>query len=147
VGGVKTRIVSIASPRALNRPHAVDDEAEVSISASRWKWLGERPPDKRRAGRLQTEDTRCRLGQVLDLSITGMRVLHRGMAPRVGDEVNLTIKAPGASVDVRARVVRVVRTGFRKREVGLEFVALDPLSRERLLDLARYATRQLTLVA
>lgn len=80
--------------------------------------------NKRRAGRLRCELMFCDFGEILDLSRTGMRVKVKGLsAYSVGQAYSLTIKGPGATFVVGAKVVWVRKTGlFNSGEMGIEFV-------------------------
>jgi len=102
--------------------------------------------DQRRHGRLRCEQASCCIGQVQDLSASGMLVQHRGrMTIESGHELQVTIshESGESDVTVRVRVVRVERTGFRKHLYGLEFVDLEDDQKQQLVSLARTASDQL----
>jgi hypothetical protein len=92
------------------------------------RFIGRR--DGRRVpGRLPQELLMSSLGPVLDLSVGGMRVLSR--KPRARD---IDVKLVGAdiSLTVRAKVAWSQRLGFRRHEVGLTFLDVDPSTAQLL---------------
>lgn len=96
--------------------------------------------DRRNCGRLRTEQLRTDLGRVVNLSATGMRLLARhSYADRVGEGVDVRLIAISEERTVRATIVWVRRTGFRKHLVGLRFDNLCASDRAWLTDLAMTA--------
>lgn len=95
--------------------------------------------NKRRAGRLRCELMACEFGEILDLSRTGMRVRVKGLsAYHIGDAYSLTIKGPGATFVVGAKVVWVKKTGlFNSGEMGVEFVQIPPEAQRGFATLVR----------
>ncbi len=78
--------------------------------------------DARRAyGRLRQESLDCNLGAVLDLSLGGMRVQCN--RPPKG-EIDVELRGSEVKLRLRAQVVWTRRVGFRKYEVGLNFLRL-----------------------
>ena len=77
---------------------------------------------RRVKGRLPQEGLDCNLGPVLDLSLGGVRVLCK--RPREGD---LTVHLDGFDITLKlqAKVVWTTRHGFRRHEMGLEFMHVD----------------------
>lgn len=80
----------------------------------------------------------CDLGDVLDLSTVGMRVGTDGKPPlHVGKVLKIRLRIPEGTIAVDGRTAWIHRTGFRKYQVGIEFVnvkrsitaALDMLGR------------------
>lgn len=102
--------------------------------------------EQRRHGRLRCEQTLCCIGQVVDLSASGMLVEHRGrLIVENGQELRLTVSHESGESDVvvQVRVIRIERTGFRKHQFGLEFVDLEDDQKRQLAALARIASDQL----
>ncbi|MEO1236414.1 MAG: PilZ domain-containing protein [Planctomycetota bacterium] len=100
-----------------------------------------RGEDRRRHGRLKTEGTQSSLGEVVDISASGMRVVRKGALPvREGEKfrVDLQIEQQIMPIDVEVR--RVSKLGRRKFEFGLEFINLGEDERRRLISLARTAS-------
>ena len=86
--------------------------------------------EARKAGRLNCELVDCDLGELSDISSTGMRVkVKSGPGLRVGDALNTTISGPGVTLTVGVRVVWMKKIGFFKSEVGLEFVEMNAEAR------------------
>lgn len=95
---------------------------------------------RRRHGRVRCQETRCTLGEVLDLSASGVRVLTRGRVRLKRDTViPMIIEVGDRAVPVQAKVVWVNKAGWRRRTAGLQFVDLTPELRARLAELAQYA--------
>ena len=94
----------------------------------------------RRAGRVRMEMVSSTLGDVLDLSATGMRIrCARKPDCSAGSELDVELEGLDGSFQVHAKVAWVKRTGLRKHEVGLEFVDPDTEVRKQLAGLARTA--------
>ena len=79
--------------------------------------------DRRNAGRVSVSSTvRCSLGDILDLSATGLRLLsHRSLC----GEVRFALLAPGLGVQLTGEVVWSRREGFRRHVVGVRFLDVD----------------------
>lgn len=102
--------------------------------------------ERRRHGRLRCEETSCCVGQVSDLSASGMRVLRRGRPiMEVGDEFQISVHPDGGepAVTLPSRVVWIERQGFRKHLIGLEFAELDDDKKRILGELARIVCDQI----
>jgi len=98
------------------------------------------PPDpRRRAVRHQNGDVTCPLGEVMEISSHGIRIVCRGRPPvRRGDTCTLRIRGLDGAVDVEARLVWTRRRGFRHVMLGLEFVLTGPKLLRALESVARY---------
>ncbi len=99
-----------------------------------------RGDERRRHGRLKTADTESTLGQVVDISASGMRIVRKGSLPvQQGEKfrIDITIDQEVLAVDVVIR--RVTKMGRRKFEFGIEFINLDDTGRRQLAYLARTA--------
>ena len=93
--------------------------------------------EQRRHGRLKAEILRCALGDVVDISGSGMRVNVRGLKGlRPGRKLHLRLKFDTINLRVRATVAWVRRTGMFQRLVGLEFQDVTPKLAEQLAELA-----------
>jgi hypothetical protein len=101
----------------------------------------EQPGDsnRRRAGRFMADRVQTSVGEILDISSTGMRVYSKFMAPTPRKLVEVTIKGPDGHFKVVGQVVWVRSVGLLAREFGFEFYGLDPNAREAVGDLARAA--------
>jgi hypothetical protein len=97
------------------------------------------PDNARRCGRVRVQMITCSLGDVLDLSATGMRVRTRGRPPEEGAVVGVRVEGLVRPVDVRATVVWVRKAGWRKLELGLKFEELSREDRSELAAIARTA--------
>ena len=80
--------------------------------------------NKRRHGRVVPDGLWCSVGEVLDLSASGLRLQ---CAKAIGEGVGkVLLRDNNHSVEVLGRVVWCNKVGFRRFEVGLEFVNIAP---------------------
>lgn len=95
-------------------------------------------PEDRRHGRFRCEGVRCSIGQILDISVSGMRVSRR-RPPKagVGDEATVTMPVNDGKLQITAKVVWVKKAGFFTHEIGLTFVDLTPEARTALYSISR----------
>ena len=97
-------------------------------------------PDASRHGRLRTEKLRTVLGEVADLSASGLRLCCKGKCRVNADQqLELKLQALEEQVVVTGRVVWTSKTGFRRYELGVEFVDLTDEQKRQLLTIARTA--------
>ncbi len=104
-----------------------------------WKRPGdESSANKRRHGRVVCRDVGCTLGEVLDLSASGLRVRGKGRpAVCVGDRFSLSIQTLDGPMLAPVQVAWVKRSGFRKHEIGITFGETGPALVRALAALAR----------
>ncbi len=83
--------------------------------------------DRRSPGRTPQESLMCDLGPVLDLSSGGMRILSKRP---LRDIVKAKVWAFDFCMTLDTRVAWSNRLGFRRHEIGLEFINVDePVSK------------------
>ena len=83
--------------------------------------------ENRAAGRATTHRITCSLGQVLDISATGMRVVSRGKVHVSEDEVlPLTMHTPSGPIALSVQVIWIMKTGMLRHELGFRFVDITP---------------------
>lgn len=102
--------------------------------------------NQRRHGRLRCFRTYSTLGEVIDLSASGIRVLHKGKPPLgIGDTFTIKVQSRESdlAVSLPARIVWIESAGRRKQHIGMTFLDLDDATQSRLARLARYACDQL----
>jgi hypothetical protein len=87
---------------------------------------------RRQGGRLLQEALRCSLGDVIDVSATGMRILTN--RKRRG-KVTIHLEGRFGQMAVAAEVIWSRRLGFRRHQVGLRFLNLDRKQARQLRDL------------
>lgn len=108
--------------------------------------------NRRQSGRLQCPYLECyrgrqKLGEVVDLSSSGIRVFRKGWLPfRVDSEFRLRLRWHEDSVEVVGRVVRIKKLGWRKHDIGITFVEPSHEAREAITQLARGARYQLKFI-
>ncbi|MEM6459203.1 MAG: EAL domain-containing protein [Planctomycetota bacterium] len=95
--------------------------------------------EKRRHGRYRPEGLRCNLGQVIDLSLGGMRVLSRR---RLEGDVTVELRTPRQGpMSLAGRVTWCRVLGPREHVLGLTFEGLGEAEREGLGALVRDVSR------
>lgn len=96
--------------------------------------------DLRRHGRVRMTAVTCSLGEVLDISASGIRMLCGGRPDcRVGRRITITVTTENDVFGVVMRPVWIRKVGFFKYELGGCFEDLDESTRMRLIGLARSA--------
>ena len=95
---------------------------------------------RRAAPRHVTDVVTCPLGELLDLSGTGMRVkVGRGSPLKPGQVLPVKLGTPSGSVSVQAQVMWRKRRGWRGgAEAGLRFVGVTPGQSVALATIARF---------
>lgn len=96
--------------------------------------------DRRRHGRLRCESTCSCIGNVLDISASGMRVQRTGRhVMEVGDGFRITVHPDAGEpiLTLPSRVVWIERKSFRKHVYGIEFAELNDDQKRLLGELAR----------
>ena len=102
----------VMGPTSNNQPRSV---SVVNITESRG------------SGRATTHRITCSLGQVADISATGMRVVSRGKLNVAEDEViPLTMHTPSGLIALSAQVIWIMKTGIIRHEIGFRFVDITP---------------------
>ena len=106
-------------------------------------WLGGLTASKRNivvprhADRYQTIGLNCDVGEVVDLSATGMKVsCARKPAIARGDVVTFSIRSATQRLVVMGRVAWTRRQGLRAHTIGVQFLNLKPGVPEALVEFA-----------
>jgi DnaJ-domain-containing protein 1 len=108
-----------------------------------WWFTKRNGPDQgrraRAAERFVAAGLSCALGDVLDLSATGVRLRGSGKVKvDLGDILTITVASENQSVKVQSQVVWVRRRGLGRQEIGLKFVNVRKGVATALVQLARY---------
>ena len=94
---------------------------------------------KRESERFGSDLLTCPLGDVYDLSGTGIRLRGKGRCKlTVGQVLAVTLQAPQGAMTLQARVVRIQRQGLRSYDVGMQFVGIKPGTARALRTLAEF---------
>lgn len=101
---------------------------------------------RRRHGRVKTDEVPSTLGRVIDLSASGMRVSAGRKGPGVGAILDVGIQGVDGPFLIRAKVIRVIRRGLMGSEIGLEFDSPAENVRAELSQLARQAVAAPTMI-
>lgn len=97
-----------------------------------WPWNKKTQPgdatwQDRTAHRYNGETVRCALGEIADLSASGMRILCGGKPPiQVGGVMPVRLKFSDGSLEVGTQVRWSKRKGIKRYEIGLQFIQLKP---------------------
>lgn len=95
-------------------------------------------PGARRHGRIRCEILKCGLGEVMDISASGMRVMRYGRrVVKEGKVLCLTLKALERTLPVTVKVVWVKRQGFMRYSFGVEFIDMTPEQAASIASFAR----------
>ncbi|MFM9995191.1 MAG: PilZ domain-containing protein [Phycisphaerales bacterium] len=99
-----------------------------------------RDPNARRHGRVRAQTITCSLGDVMDISISGMKV-RCGSKPdlKKGETAPVTINGLNGPFTVQAKFNWCKRAGLFKWVAGFEFAELTGPARTELLEIARIA--------
>ena len=93
---------------------------------------------RKRAARVRCEDLFSSSGPIIDLSLSGARIAHRGFRKfEEGETIELTLAGYGAHIVVPVRVARINRVGFMHFELGVEFISPDEQTRQAVADFVR----------
>lgn len=96
--------------------------------------------DRRQAGRLICAHTQCQLGEVRDLSRTGVRVVSKRSVNIPDDAcVHLTIEAQGQTLVLPARPTWTRKRADGRHETGFQFLTIGPEMTTRICQFARTA--------
>lgn len=91
------------------------------------------------------------LGQVLDLSASGMKLFIKGrLTLAAGDRFDASLDERGGQVDLTGRVVRIEKLGVRRHAVAVQFIDMTLEQRRRLesiVDAAMFVSPRLWIAA
>lgn len=103
-----------------------------------WSLSEAQTENLRRHGRVKCQDVGCTLGEVIDLSASGLRVRAKGrVVVSKGDVFSMTIQTLEGPMLAPVCVAWVRRTGFRTHEIGITFREAGPALSRALSALAR----------
>lgn len=126
---------SQATHKPANAPAAGGDDAAEDAGGN-----------KRKNGRLAAQDAHTALGEVLDISGSGMRIRSRGpKRVNIGDAFLLDLYVCGRAVRLPVEVMRIQKAGWRSYDYGLRFGVLPPEMRVQFGMLARMASKHVSI--
>ncbi|MBX3384383.1 MAG: PilZ domain-containing protein [Phycisphaeraceae bacterium] len=105
-----------------------------------------RDAQRRRHGRVYCQGILCTLGDILDLSASGMRVGCFQKPPPAGEIFDIVLHSCEGEIAISCGVVWVSRKGFFRYEAGLAFGELTPAIRQTLSRLARTVAQNETIL-
>lgn len=102
----------------------------------------------RKFGRVHMQDVTCSLGEVLDLSASGMRIRTPG-TPELPchQQAEITLGCIDGEVVVRVESIWERRTGWRKHEMGVRFLDLTPQQQALISRTGRSCANNETIAA
>lgn len=109
-----------------------------------WPWSkkttrGDASWRERRSHRYGGETVKCALGEIADISSTGMRVFCDGKPPvKIGGVLAIRLQFSDGSLPVGSQVRWCKRRGIKRYEIGLQFVQLKPGVEKVLEAIARF---------
>lgn len=109
-----------------------------------WPWKKQLEPGdaswrKRKAERYGGETVQCALGEILDVSASGMRVMCQGKPPvKQGGVMPIKLCFSDGSLQVAVQVRWCKRRGLKRYEIGLQFIQLKPGVEKVLEAIARF---------
>jgi hypothetical protein len=99
--------------------------------------------NRRRAGRLACSMLTSSFGDVVDLSVTGMRCrAARPPEANVGLLVDFHLKTLAGVIPMQGRVVWTTKKAWRRYETGVQFVNVSDELRRTLIEVARISTNR-----
>jgi hypothetical protein len=102
--------------------------------------------DRRRFGRIRSQDVVTRFGEVMDISASGMRVMcDHHEPPAVGSIMHLELKHPQGSVEVKSQIMRVTEVRKGRYELGIAFEDVSPTISAGLLAIVRLAMQSIAV--
>lgn len=113
-----------------------------------WPWKKQAQPGdaswrQRKAHRYGGETVRCPLGEVADISASGMRVLCDGKPPvKPGSVLPVKLRFSDGTLQVATQVRWIKRRGIKRFEIGLQFIQLKPGVAKVLEAIARFGMAQ-----
>lgn len=115
-----------------------------SLLMQNWPWSKQPEPGdaswrQRKANRYGGETVNCALGEILDVSASGMRVMCEGKPPVKEDGViSLKLCFSDGALQVASQVRWCKRRGLKRYEIGLEFIQLKSGTEKVLEAIARF---------
>lgn len=96
--------------------------------------------DPRRGAKRHRQDSvSCDLGDVVDLSVTGLRVSRKGKPPfKLGQCVQVQLMAGGQALKITAQAMWMKRVGLRQYSVGMRFVSTSAPQRKALDSVSQF---------
>lgn len=95
------------------------------------------PSNHRRHGRVVCQDLACSLGEILDLSASGMRVKAGRQAPPDGTMMTVVVRTFDGDLTLACKVVWNRRSGVFGRELGITFLNVDRKTQAALTRVGR----------
>lgn len=94
--------------------------------------------NRRRAPRVKCDHVRCSIGDVLDISSSGIRIVREGDLPlRAGQEFLFELTCPEGKILVLGKMIRGVKLKGGRFEYGLEWVKHDDRLQSAVRSIAR----------
>jgi len=94
--------------------------------------------EARRTGRVRCRNVRSSIGEVVEVSGSGLRIRSRTKPPvREHQQFELSLHVLGRDVTIGSRAIWVRKRGWRRWEMGVQFTRVTDDARRSLKDLVR----------
>lgn len=133
-------------PQAPADPQPQGDSGEAPAGGAPAD--ADRDAKRPRRGRVAIEFAECSLGEIMNVSPTGLRARYKGPRknlPEVDQRFGMQVQTPDGPVQVRARVAWTKRVRLRAFDIGVEFVAAEQKDAVKLKQLAAMAGRSIVI--
>lgn len=133
---------------AAQSPAASSDALQPQAPAGGAPADADRDAKRPRRGRVAIEFAECSLGEIMNVSPTGLRARYKGPRknlPEVDQRFGMQVQTPDGPVQVRARVAWTKRVRLRAFDIGVEFVAAEQKDAVKLKQLAAMAGRSIVI--
>lgn len=102
----------------------------------------ERGENLRRSGRVMCDGVRSSWGEITNVSASGARIIaRREVTPKQGETAVLIIQGLDGPFELLGKVVWITKRNWGKRELGVQFVDVQPAARHGLNRLGEMAGR------
>ncbi len=123
--------------RLKSTPKTDDPRESMVVGRNSFPGIAPETANARRFGRLKCEMLASTLGDVIDVSGSGLRIRTPGKPPvKIGQEFDLQVHGLGQAVILPVKCVWIKRTGLFKREVGLQIGEINEETRSLLTRIA-----------
>jgi hypothetical protein len=96
----------------------------------------------RRHPRVRCRMIECSNGEMVDISVSGARLLWKGRMPFACDEVmEVDVEGVENTFKVKGRIKWIRSTGWRRYDVGIEFVDPSTEVKQELVEIAKLTAR------
>ena len=101
--------------------------------------------DRRNNARFKALGLSTPLGEVMNISDTGLGVFRKGkLTCAIDDEVKLFLSHENSQIELTARVARIDKVGLFRHEIGFEFIGVSEQTLTEIWSLTDSACSEFT---